>query len=120
MAREMEQVIRYKCKWCGREFRTNRLHCCKFDPDAKNCMSCKHIGCHHKGFIEFGESFPPSFECDITGTHNEGGLNDYPYCVATDVNRTTKCDNWEIMDNYKGVKTFVEHMRKVEDKNLEE
>jgi len=38
----MEKVIRYKCEYCDKEFRTPNRHQCKYDPKFKNCYTCKH------------------------------------------------------------------------------
>ena len=38
----MKQVIRYQCQYCGKDFRTNDRHCCKYNPKFKNCYTCKH------------------------------------------------------------------------------
>lgn len=42
MAKAFKRVSRYLCKWCGKEFKTDHLHDCKFDPDKRNCLSCVH------------------------------------------------------------------------------
>lgn len=42
----MEQVIRYKCPYCGKEFKTANRHKCKYNPEFKNCYTCDN----NKGF----------------------------------------------------------------------
>ena len=42
---DFEMVIRYRCKWCGKDtLRTPKLHSCRFDPKKRNCLSCKSCG----------------------------------------------------------------------------
>lgn len=39
---EYEKVTMYQCIWCGKLFKTDRLHKCKFSPKMCNCFSCRH------------------------------------------------------------------------------
>lgn len=39
---EYETVTMYRCVWCGKLFKTDRLHRCKFAPKMRNCFSCAH------------------------------------------------------------------------------
>lgn len=39
---EYEKVTMYQCIWCGKLFKTDRLHKCKFSPKMRNCFSCRH------------------------------------------------------------------------------
>lgn len=107
MSRKFTRVVRYRCEWCGREFRTDRLHDCKFDPDKRNCLSCRHQigdfdvreddGCGHF----HRESF---FQCDALGA----GYCDFVNSVADlcGMDWRGRCDSYELVDGWAGVETF--------------
>lgn len=68
--RKMEQVTRYKCAWCGKEFKTPNRHLCKWDPDSHNCLSCVYRGefvkgepTRQTGIDSWEEGYPAEFEC---------------------------------------------------------
>lgn len=39
---EYETETMYCCVWCGKLFKIDRLHKCKFTPKMRNCFSCAH------------------------------------------------------------------------------
>ena len=108
MAEEFEKVVRYKCKWCGGIFSTER-HKCKFSPKRKNCMSCKHCIGFRKGSgaiydpvsLGYVDVDPSWFICDM----GIDGYND-----LTDIHDNgwdgLGCDSYELMDNYNGKKSY--------------
>lgn len=117
--RAMEKVIRYRCKWCGREFRTPDRHCCRFDPDAKNCLSCAYVGKFdegepsrgHPSMPGYDEGVAPSFEC-ACGHGGGGGWNSFPEAVSRpDSERTDyHCPDHKLMDGYVGSRSFADRM----------
>ena len=111
MSSRMTKVVRYKCEWCGIEFKTPHLHKCKWDVDAHNCLSCKHRGKYVQGtptthdpytlgVVDAGTS--AYFECPF---NNGGGGNDFD-CGATDPNGNG-CEHWELIEGYEGKRTFI-------------
>lgn len=72
----MKEVTRYQCQYCKKDFKTPDKHHCKFNPELKNCFTCKHL----KDWIE-GESYSWGWE--------HGREPNYPDC---DVG----CDGWDI------------------------
>lgn len=84
----MEQVIRYQCELCKKEFRTPNKHRCKKNPELKNCFSCKNF---------------------MSWDDNEGNSIPYPTCEVYDpederewdlqqiklVNYNMQCEKWE-------------------------
>ena len=104
--RSMEKVERYRCRWCGREFKTPDRHLCRFDPDAHNCLSCIFRGDCVSDCHEGGDYFPKSFHCAIHDCIQEGGLNDFPEAVSPTVAGTVKCDDWKMIEGWKGKETY--------------
>jgi hypothetical protein len=39
---QVKELIVYECPHCKKLFRTKTRHSCKYDPDNKNCFTCKH------------------------------------------------------------------------------
>lgn len=103
MSREMKKVTVYKCKWCGRMFKTPNLHQCKFDPDLKNCMSCKHNAGCRPGEYEEGEFIPPRIICPFHPADDDGGgNNEFPMAKEN-----AQCPHHELLEGYKGSKSFA-------------
>ena len=133
---DMEKVVRYRCKWCGREFRTPNRHKCRFNPSNRCCLSCKHCG-KFASFEEENWNVPAEciadgvfaqptitikgFRClkDATKDHKvvyevgEGGYNDFPYAIYGAMSDGRGCPDWEIIDGYCGTRTFAEHQRRI-------
>lgn len=109
----MQKVIRYKCKWCGKEFKTPDRHLCRWDPGCRNCLSCKHRGKYVGGepvCAETGEYTPNSFECNagLDGT----GWNDFPVAASAHPQYSAKgdeirCPDHELIEGYEGKSTFA-------------
>lgn len=118
--RRMTKVDRYRCEWCGKEFRTPDRHRCKWDADAHNCLSCKHRGEYVAGesatFDPFtlgvvDEGKAARFKCPY---YDGGGGNDFD-CGATSPNGNG-CEHWQLVEGYRGKRSFVEIKTK---RNLE-
>lgn len=89
----MEKVVRYNCKFCGKDFRTPDKHHCKKNPELKNCFTCKHL----KGWEESEDNGEYGYEY-----YKEPN---YPDCAADmdgwniedikSANYDMQCDKWE-------------------------
>lgn len=106
-----QEVKMYKCIWCGKIFRSTR-HKCMFDPQKRNCFSCKHC----TGFAQddgqydsYGRcELPPykTFLCD-----KEESYVDIDY---TDFNRLHDkgfigdCPYYKPKEGYRGKETYAE------------
>lgn len=110
----MEKVTRYRCKWCGKEFKTPDRHACKWDPDAFNCLSCVHRGKFVNGEPlnpYTGDYTPDRFEC----AKDECGWNEFESGLPpTSVNRDRHCPSYETIPGWKGKETFKAIARKRE------
>ena len=42
MSDHFRKISRYECIWCGSIFKTDNKHRCKFNPDYRNCYSCRY------------------------------------------------------------------------------
>jgi len=125
--RKMEKVIRYKCAWCGGEFHTPNLHCCKWDPSCKNCLSCAHRGefvkgepARQTGFGEFEEGKPNAFRCAVKDYVQLGGWNDFPQAATAIPQYNTRgkvchCPDHKTIRGYLGKETFkdIEEKRRL-------
>lgn len=123
--RKMEQVVRYKCQWCGKEFKTPDRHVCKWDPDCKNCLSCKYRGKFVEG-AHTAESTVNGFECHCEEGNvyavGEGGWNDFPqaataYFEVDFKGKERRCPDYKRIKGYKGKETFreIESQRRIKE-----
>ncbi len=92
----MKKVIRYKCEYCNKEFKTPDRHFCKKKPELKNCFTCKHL----KGWLVSEESAPIYFESET----NYKIYPNYPDCAAGageswNIEIIKKC-NYDMQCNY--------------------
>ena len=124
----MQKVTRYKCEWCGKEFRTPDRHLCKWRPEVHNCLSCAYRGAFVKGEparqVDFGEwedGVANSFMChckkcfdDPKSSTGQGGWNDFPSAAYSDNEKELGsgkpicCRDWKMVPGYKGKKTYCE------------
>jgi hypothetical protein len=97
--KNMERVVRYRCGWCGKEFKTPDRHICRWDPDCKNCLSCKHRGKRVDDVDNWVAFECPHFEdpCEAPCDFSKGA-------VAKEGNN---CSHWELIEGYKGKQTFA-------------
>jgi len=102
--RKMEQVTRYRCGWCGKEFRTPDRHECRWDPDAHNCLSCKHRGGRAHEVLGAGYDDWWAFECPFFDDPCEAPCDFAKGAVDACGNG---CPHWELQDGYKGKKSFA-------------
>lgn len=98
MGKAFKRVIRYRCQWCGKEFKTDHLHDCKFDPDKRNCLSC----IHQTGSDNETEDDKPYFVCDTV----DGASR---FCDIDTIARNNwngECPDYEAVPDWKGKETF--------------
>lgn len=105
---EYEKVTMYQCTWCGKLFKTNRLHKCKFPPKMRNCFSCRHC----KGVNEI-TVFP--FDNETTDVELICGIGKLLECavpVREMAERHWKlaCPKWQQLDDYKGKDSYMYHI----------
>lgn len=113
MSRRMTEVKRYRCEWCGKEFRTPDRHHCRFDPDVKNCLSCEFVGTFIPADRE--NDLPCGFHCAATGYDDGSSINFFPEAATphllTDWNgEPCPCDCHRLMDGYVGKQSFRDRM----------
>lgn len=118
---EFEKISMYKCKWCGKIFRSTR-HKCMFNPSMKNCFSCKYC----KGFDSFeGQRADPEsgwswelepyrmFACELEKTIN----TDYAdFDSLHDRKWIGNCPYYEIRDSYNGKQSYAKIFDVTEEK----
>lgn len=116
----MKMVTRYKCEWCGGEFKTADRHKCKYDPKFKNCLSCANRGKfvqgrsptydpYTLGLVDGGTS--NGFDCKEQGEAGGGGWNDFSSgAVAASEHG---CRDWKPIEGYKGKESYREYLRTV-------
>lgn len=112
----------YKCKWCGKTFHSTR-HKCMFNPDMKNCFSCKHC----TGFDTFtGQETDPEtgyrwelepynmFLCELEETID----TDYAdFDLLHDRKWKGNCPYYEIKDDYNGKQSYAKIFETTEEDN---
>lgn len=92
---KMKKVTRYQCQFCKKDFKTPNRHHCKFNPELKNCFTCKHLKGWHEGEIidvgfgpYNGPYEPPYPDCNI-----EACVGDLEEIKA--MNYNVQCEWWE-------------------------
>ena len=110
-----KQVIRYECRWCHKEFRTNTKHLCRFNPELKSCFSCKYCQGIESVQREYSVPFAdPVFSDELRKeVYTEEvkkiaclkGHTVYTRDIAMERN-VLNCADHEVMENYEGKKTW--------------
>lgn len=114
---QFDEVTRYVCRFCRREFKTISRHRCKFNPSFRNCFSCKKCtGIHwitvhgeriteqeakEMGFVGCSKVF----SCAIDA---EQKLRSFAELSAQ--NWKAGCSMWEIIPVYTGKDSFLRKM----------
>lgn len=87
----MKEVTRYECQFCKKDFKTPNRHECKFNPELKNCFTCKYL----KGWVEGEKDYHHGYwnpnypDCDV----NEGDHWDIEQ--IKDNKYDMQCESWE-------------------------
>lgn len=91
--KQMKEVTRYQCKHCKKDFRTPNKHYCKFNPELKNCFTCKHS----KGWLDGEETNgyyyrEPNYpDCIADGL----SIRDWNIELIKELNYNMQCEKWE-------------------------
>lgn len=98
------KIDMYKCNYCGRIFKTDNRHKCKFLPELRNCYSCKHcigIECydHNNGDAALDEDFKKKVICECGIDINLRKLSQIRYAL--------NCNSWTCLDHYEGKDTYI-------------
>lgn len=113
-----EAVVRYRCRWCGKEgLKTPYRHKCKFNPEYKNCFSCRYCKGVEVIHISRGEQvteqenqifeFEKRMICEKTC--DPGGKDGIRTLWKLSLYRKWKamCPEYLRMDFYEGKDTYV-------------
>lgn len=112
---DFKKVVLHQCKWCGKLFKTDRIHKCKFRPECKNCFSCAHS----KGL---DWDYCDDTKILITACGKE--CESYTLAELAQMNWMLSCPFHETHRNYQGSRTWAkirraneeeENIRKVEE-----
>lgn len=107
---DFTKLTRYRCRWCGKLFATDKKHDCKFHPDKRNCLSCKRCSGVEDGEIEGvnGHYIPAKrFICDVDAL----GDADEMYLVTfSHDNWKGFCDEYDPLPDYTGSKSYSDNI----------
>ena len=80
----MKEITVWECEYCKKLFKTPDKHKCKFNPELKNCFTCKHFIVWEDNFDGY-ISTTPHPECDIEASEGwdietlQGTIGVIPY-----------------------------------------
>ena len=117
MTNDFNEVSMYQCVYCGKIFRTDKKHQCKFKPEFRNCFSCQHC----TGIVEVtqdvvvrdeyypfaGEQNGPELHKITTKYTTCAKGNGHSIAELSNKRWNLNCDMWDIMPNYTGKETYV-------------
>ena len=84
----MKKVVRYQCQFCKKEFKTPNKHNCKFNPELKNCFTCKYLKDWIYGeYVDDYYRMPNYPDC-------EKECGDWDIESIKDCNYNMKCEKW--------------------------
>ena len=110
---EYKSVTMYQCVWCGKLFKTDRLHKCKFAPKMRNCFSCTHC----KDVEETTQRlFNEEIKNVVLVCGKEGtSKNKVPVREIAEKHWKLNCANWQQIKDYAGKDSYMFHtVRKIE------
>ena len=136
MSDHFRKITRYECIWCGSIFKTDNKHRCKFNPDYRNCYSCRYCD----GIESMESTYSVPFAAhenasavlkNIVDTETlkkiacRKGHAVYTRDIALKKNEYM-CPDHEIMENYEGKKSYYQiavlnkiDFRKYEEDNID-
>lgn len=105
---EFETVIMYRCIWCGRLFKTDHIHKCKFSPKMRNCFSCAHC----KGVDQAAVLFSDNEGKDVVLVCGIGKLSECAVPVRKIAEKHWKmdCPSWQQIEDYYGKDSYMNHI----------
>lgn len=120
--KEFSEVKMYKCNYCGKLFKTDHKHNCKFFPRHKNCFSCRHFIYVREAGIEYCMPFVESGdtwleEREIKIVECEKRINATIDQLKT-FGWSLNCSEWEMAEDYRGKDSFLAKVRQHEFENM--
>ncbi|MBR4444330.1 MAG: hypothetical protein IKS37_00345 [Solobacterium sp.] len=97
----MEDFIKiemYQCAWCGKIYRTDQRHQCKFRPSFRNCFSCEHCRSIKVINPQEGRYSEKRIECEVRG--------DIPVLALSVKDWKWDCPEWQLISGYTGKNTY--------------
>ena len=93
------KIEMYKCRWCGKIFRTSFRHRCKFRPSFENCFSCAN--CTGVRFeTQEGDNYPNKV---MVCTVKDGAS----ISEIARKNWELHCPMWKLAEDYSGKDSYV-------------
>lgn len=86
----MKKVTRYQCQFCKKDFKTPDKHHCKFNPELRNCFTCKHL----KGWID-GEEYPGDYYREPNYPDCNVDIDGWDIGVIKGCNYNMQCNGYE-------------------------
>lgn len=89
----MKEVTRYECQFCKKDFKAPDRHHCKFNPELKNCFTCKHLKDwetseeYHDYGVGYGRE-PNYPDCAVE-------CGEWDIELIKDVQYDMQCSSWE-------------------------
>lgn len=121
-----DEVTRYVCRYCRREFKTTLRHRCKFNPSFRNCFSCMHCTDIH-WIADSGEVLTEQEAKDM-GYIGCSKVFSCARCIDEKLHSVTElsaqnweagCPMWEMIPAYTGKDSFLLKMWGVHHVNME-
>ena len=97
---DFKRIDMYQCTWCGKIFRTNDRHRCKFRPSFENCFSCANCTGVDAAARRIGDYPDKAMKCAVR--------EDMPIRIIAGKNWELHCPLWKLAEDYKGKETYVE------------
>ena len=115
---EYETVTMYRCVWCGKLFKTNRLHRCKFAPKMHNCFSCAHCNGVEKIMLHpFDEEVKDVVL--ICGSAKVSKCEN-PVREMAEKHWKMDCPGWKQLQDYRGKDSYMHNIVwKIDQRNTE-
>ncbi len=107
MNNDFEAVTVYRCRFCRKIFMTDKRHTCKFNPEAKNCFSCRNCMELKENKDKDREHFSDIEVCCKKGLRT--GLAE-----MASLNWQLGCNSWQIRPDYKGKESYLRDVPRLE------
>ena len=92
---QMKAVTRYQCQFCKKDFKTPDRHYCKFNPELRNCFTCKNLKGWEQGeegSFEWGVCKEPNYPDCASGKPN---LTGFDIELIKELEYNMQCERWE-------------------------
>ncbi len=126
---DFKAITMYQCSYCGKIFKTDHRHHCKFNPAGRNCFSCRYFDkitevTHTDVMPEYDLPFGGDEDDDDTLKPGEtftwtehviccGKCPDRQVSLQTLSARQWQlaCPDWEMQEGFTGKDSYVEMLR---------